>query len=292
MDTNKEGILYLVGTPIGNLDDITFRAIKILQQVDLIAAEDTRHTRKLLTHFAIHTPLTSYHEHNKFVKGPELLEQLLQGKEIAVVSDAGLPGIADPGSHIAALAIENEIKVFPVPGANAALTALIASGLDTTAFSFIGFLPKKLAKRREIFEKIKYRTDTLIFYETPHRLKKILCEISEALGEQRKIAVCRELTKKFEQFIRGTIKDINEYFIDNEPRGEFVLIIEGNNESCNNKLQDRVEKEIEPIKYILKLIDEGLIKKDAVKKAAKDLNLNRRDLYKCMVEYKGDEKQL
>lgn len=276
----EKGTLYLVATPIGNLDDMTFRAVKILQEVDLIAAEDTRHTRKLLTHFDIHVSLTSYHEHNKLLKGPELLAKLLDGINIAVVSDAGLPGIADPGSHIAELAIENSIQVVPVPGANAALTALIASGLDTVRFSFIGFLPKKKNNRQELLQRLKNNTETLIFYETPHRLKKILKELEQGLGEKRQIAVCRELTKKFEQFIRGSIKEMNEYFAQNEPRGEFVLVIEGNNEA--GLVEETVE--IAPVTYVKQLMQDNISKKDAIKKAAKDLSMSRREIYNAVLK--------
>ncbi|MBB5334909.1 16S rRNA (cytidine(1402)-2'-O)-methyltransferase [Pectinatus brassicae] len=276
----EKGTLYLVATPIGNLDDMTFRAVKILQEVDLIAAEDTRHTRKLLTHFDIHVSLTSYHEHNKLLKGPELLAKLLDGINIAVVSDAGLPGIADPGSHIAELAIENSIQVVPVPGANAALTALIASGLDTVRFSFIGFLPKKKNNRQELLQRLKNNTETLIFYETPHRLKKILKELEQGLGEKRQIAVCRELTKKFEQFIRGSIKEMNEYFAQNEPRGEFVLVIEGNNEA--GLVEETVE--IAPVAYVKQLMQDNISKKDAIKKAAKDLSMSRREIYNAVLK--------
>lgn len=276
----EKGTLYLVATPIGNLDDMTFRAVKILQEVDLIAAEDTRHTRKLLAHFDIHVSLTSYHEHNKLLKGPELLEKLLDGISIAVVSDAGLPGIADPGSHIVELAIENSVKVVPVPGANAALTALIASGLDTVRFSFIGFLPKKKNNRQELLQRLKNNTETLIFYETPHRLKKILKELEQGLGENRQIAVCRELTKKFEQFIRGSIKEMNEYFAQNEPRGEFVLIIEGNNEA--GFIEETVETA--PVAYVKQLMQDNISKKDAIKKAAKDLSMSRREIYNAVLK--------
>ena len=277
---NEKGILYLVATPIGNLEDMTFRAVKILQNVDLIAAEDTRHTRKLLTHFDIHVSLTSYHEHNKLVKGPELLDKLLNGDDIAVVSDAGLPGIADPGSHIANLAIENDIQVMPIPGANAALTGLIASGLDTVKFSFIGFLPKKKNNRQEVLQQIKNNQETLIFYETPHRLKKILKEFEQELGENRKITACRELTKKFEQFIRGSIKEINDYFVQNEPRGEFVLIVEGNSEKC--VAEETVN--ITPVEYVKQLMQEDISKKDAIKKAAKDLSMSRREIYNAVLK--------
>ncbi|WP_182187810.1 16S rRNA (cytidine(1402)-2'-O)-methyltransferase [Pectinatus frisingensis] len=281
MTTNLTGILYLVGTPIGNLDDMSFRAVKVLQQVDLIAAEDTRHTRKLLSHFNIHVPLTSYHEHNKLIKGPILIEKLLTGNNIAVVSDAGLPGIADPGSHLAALAIQEDIQVSPVPGANAALTALIASGLSTVQFSFIGFLPKKLSNRKKILTEISSRSETLIFYETPHRLVKILGEMLDVFGEARQVSVCRELTKKFEQFIRGSLREINEYFDSIEPRGEYVLILEGCSRTKINNLSDQA---ITPVEYVHKLMATGLSKKEAIKKTADECHLSRRDIYAAVLQ--------
>lgn len=280
MENNKRGTLYLVGTPIGNLDDMTFRAVKILEEVELIAAEDTRHTRQLMAHFNIHTSLTSYHEHNKFIKGPKLIEKLLGGMDIAVVSDAGLPGIADPGSNLVELAIKENIKVSPIPGANAGLSALISSGLDTVQFSFVGFLPKKAMKRREVLAEVKKRRDTLIFYETPHRLTSILPELIDSLGSERRITVCRELTKKFEQFVRGTLEEINEYFSSVEPRGEFVLIVEG----CNTDAVDSAVKDMLPEEYVRNLISEGMVKKEAIKKAAKDLHLSRRDVYNAVLK--------
>ncbi|MBQ2246102.1 MAG: 16S rRNA (cytidine(1402)-2'-O)-methyltransferase, partial [Selenomonadales bacterium] len=205
------GTLYLCATPIGNLEDMTFRAVRILQEVDVVAAEDTRHTRKLLTHFDIHTPLVSYHEHNKLGRGPELIERLLAGESIACVSDAGMPGISDPGSHLAMLAIEAGITVTPVPGANAGLSALIASGLDTTEFHFIGFLSKQKKNRLETLARIKPIQGTLIFYESPHRLKDTLGELLDVLGD-RNIVAARELTKKFEEFRRGTITELIAYY--------------------------------------------------------------------------------
>lgn len=274
-----KGILYLVGTPIGNLDDITFRAVKTLKEVDLIAAEDTRHTRKLLTHFAIHVPLISYHEYNKKERGPELIKKLLSGTNIAQVSDAGLPGIADPGSDLVRLALTEKIQVIPVSGVNAALTALIASGLDTVRFSFIGFLPKKAIKRKAVLEEVKLREDTLIFYETPHRLKSILQELIFSLGEMRKITVCRELTKKFEQFIRGTLAEVSKYFDQNEPRGEFVLIVEGNKNDENTTTVTETLEE-----YLRKLLTGGVTTKEASKEAANHFHLSRRQTYQLALK--------
>ena len=274
------GILYLCATPIGNLEDMTFRAARVLGEVDFIAAEDTRHTRKLLTHFDLHTPLISYHEHNKFERGPELISMLLEGKNIAVVSDAGLPGIADPGSHLAQLAIEEGIIVTPLPGANAALSGLICSGLDTTSFLFVGFLPKTSRKRREVLESIVSSKATLLFYESPHRLKDTLKECITVLGE-RKAVVCRELTKKFEEFVRGTLSSLQEHFQNNQPRGEFTLIIEGNTKDEEDfeqsageiSLQDAVEQ----------LIKQGADKKTAMKEVAVKYKVSKRDVYQALL---------
>ena len=185
------GTLYLVATPIGNLEDMTYRSVRILGEVGLIAAEDTRHTRKLLAHYDIHTPLTSYHEHNKLTKGPELIAYLQGGGDLVCVSDAGLPGIADPGSHLAGLAIAAGIRVTPLPGANAALSALICSGLDTTVFTFVGFLPRTTKKRRETLERVKEHSETLLFYEAPHHLRATLAELAAALGAGRKAVAAR-----------------------------------------------------------------------------------------------------
>lgn len=282
MEEQKKGCLYLVATPIGNLEDMTYRGVRILNEVDLIAAEDTRNTRKLLAHYDIHTSLTSYHEHNKFTKGPQLIEKLNEGSNIAVVSDAGLPGIADPGTHLAQLAIAEDIQVTPIPGANAALSALICSGLDTVKFSFIGFLPKTAKKRRELLMSIKNRTETLIFYETPYHLKEMLKELTQIFGEDRQAATCRELTKKFEEFKRGSLMQLRDYFIQNEPRGEFVVIVAGADE--NEIVLEQENNSLSPVEYVEKLIDEGNSKKDAIKMTAKALNIAKRDVYQAVLE--------
>ena len=263
---------------------MTYRGVRILNEVDLIAAEDTRNTRKLLSHYDIHTLLTSYHEHNKFTKGPQLIEKLNEGMNIAVVSDAGLPGVADPGTHIAQLAIAEGIKVVPIPGANAALSALICSGLDTVKFTFIGFLPKTSKKRRELLLEIKNRMETLIFYETPYHLKDMLKELIDVLGEDRQAATCRELTKKFEEFKRGTLGQLRDYFAENEPRGEFVVVVSGCGEDFVEKEQEAV---LTPVEYVKKLVDEGNTKKEAMKIVAKKLNMSRRDVYQAVL---ADEK--
>ena len=271
------GILYLVATPIGNLEDITLRAVKILREVDLIAAEDTRHTRKLLAHFDIHTPLIRYDEFTK-ITGEKIIQELLAGKNIACVSDAGLPAISDPGADLVRLAIESNIKISPIPGANAALSALICSGLSTEKFLFAGFLPKSKKNRMEILQKLSAREETIIFYESPHRLNKFFDELENIFGD-RNISVARELTKIHEEFLRGKISDIKK--ILDEPKGEFVIIVEG----CGDKnISDNIASEnfLEEYKNLLA---ECLDKKSAMKQIANKFNLSRRDVYKAVIEY-------
>ena len=270
------GTLYLCATPIGNLEDMTFRAVRILKEVDVVAAEDTRHTRKLLTHFDIHTPLVSYHEHNKLGRGPELIERLLAGEDIACVSDAGMPGISDPGSHLVMLAIEAGITVTPVPGANAGLSALSASGLDTTEFHFIGFLSKQKKNRLETLARIKPIQGTLIFYESPHRLKDTLGELLTALGN-RNIVAARELTKKFEEFRRGTIEELIAYYKEEAPRGEFTLIVDGASEEEAQIVEETINMTVE--QELIMLMENGTEKKEAIRQVAKRRNMPKRDVY-------------
>ena len=270
------GTLYLCATPIGNLEDMTFRAVRILKEVDVVAAEDTRHTRKLLTHFDIHTPLVSYHEHNKLGRGPELIERLLAGEDIACVSDAGMPGISDPGSHLAMLAIEAGITVTPVPGAKAGLSALNASGHDTTEFHFIGFLSKQKKNRLETLARIKPIQGTLIFYESPHRLKDTLGELLTALGN-RNIAAARELTKKFEEFRRGTIEELIAYYKEEAPRGEFTLIVDGASEEEAQIVEETINMTVE--QELIMLMENGTEKKAAIRQVAKRRNMPKRDVY-------------
>lgn len=282
MSEEKRGRLYLSATPIGNLEDMTYRGVRMLAEADLIAAEDTRHTRKLLSHYDIHTPTTSYHEHNKLVKGPELMERMLAGTVLVCVSDAGLPGISDPGAHLAQLAIEAGIEVSPLPGANAALSALICSGLDTTAFTFYGFLPKSSKKRRDLLERIKYSPETLIFYEAPHHLKETLKQLCEALGEERSAAAARELTKHYEEFNRRTLGELLSYYQENEPRGEFVLVIAGfDAEKAESRNQQAETKD--PVQLVAELEQQGISRKEAMREAAKKLGMSRRDVYNILL---------
>ena len=281
--TSERGTLYLVATPIGNLEDMTYRAVRVLGEVPLIAAEDTRHTRELLTHFDIHTRLTSYHEHNKMEKGPELIDWLEAGHDLACVSDAGLPASSDPGADLAREAIAHGIRVVPVPGANAALTALIASGLSTERFSFVGFLPpvKAKAKRRALLDDVRAHRETLIFYEAPHHLKSTLADILDAFGDRRAV-LCRELTKKFEEFRRGTIKSLLDTLDENEQRGEFVIIVEGS--SGDEVEQDAAASKETPEVIVAELMAKGINKKDAMREAAKRLNISRRDVYQALLK--------
>lgn len=274
------GTLYLCATPIGNLEDMTYRAVRMLGQVELIAAEDTRHTRQLLTHFDIHTKLTSYHEHNKFTKGPELIEYLQQGHDLVCVSDAGLPGICDPGSHLAELAIEAGIRVSPLPGCNAGLSALICSGLDTTLFTFVGFLPKTAKKQQETLARVKGYEGTLIFYEAPHHLKATLKQLGAGLGNRRAV-LGRELTKKFEEFRRGSLQELLAYYQENDPRGEYVIVVEGASEDELGAEDEQLPQD--PVTLCGQLMADGLDKKSAMRETAKKLGLSRRDVYQAML---------
>lgn len=264
------GILYLVATPIGNLDDMTFRAVKILRDVDIIAAEDTRHTRKLLTHFEIHTPLIRYDE---FVDAEKIIQLLRDGKNIACVSDAGLPAISDPGANLVKAAVAENISVCPIPGANAALSALICSGLDTARFTFAGFLPKSAKNRSEILAELSTHKETLIFYEAPHRIKKILAEMAEILGN-RQAVLAREITKIHEEFIRADLITLAENL--DEPRGEFVIVVEG----CKAEIEIPAENFLDAYK---KLIAAGIDKKSAMREIATKFNLSRREIYNAVV---------
>ncbi|MBQ1889400.1 MAG: 16S rRNA (cytidine(1402)-2'-O)-methyltransferase [Selenomonas sp.] len=277
---NGAGTLYLCATPIGNLEDMTYRAVRMLGEVELIAAEDTRHTRQLLTHFDIHTKLTSYHEHNKATKGPELIGYIQQGHDLICVSDAGLPGICDPGSHLAELAIAAGIRVSPLPGCNAGLSALICSGLDTTLFTFVGFLPKTAKKQQETLARIKGYEGSLIFYEAPHHLKATLKQLLAGLGDRRAV-LGRELTKKFEEFRRGTLAELLTYYEQNDPRGEYVIVVEGAGEEMEQA--EAGEVPLEPAELCKQLMVGGLDKKSAMRETAKKLGISRRDVYQAML---------
>ena len=276
----QTGRLYLCATPIGNLADITYRAVEMLRTADIIAAEDTRHTRGLLAHYDIHTPMTSYHEHNKEEKGAELIERLCAGENIVCVSDAGLPGIADPGGDLARRAIAAGITVTPLPGANAALSALICAGLPLDGFTFVGFLPRKEKKRRELLARIAAYPETLIFYEAPHRLRETLAALAAGLGAQRRACAARELTKKFEEFRRTTLGELLAHYREHEPRGEFVLIVAGADE--NAPAADAAEEMSLTERYAAH-IAKGLDKKEAMRRTAQELGIARRDVYQALL---------
>lgn len=278
-DNNCErGVLYLVGTPIGNLEDITYRAIRTLNEVEIIAAEDTRQTLKLLNHFEINKQLTSYHEHNKESSGAKLLAKLKEGKNIALVSDAGLPAISDPGHELVKMAIQANVKVIPIPGPNAALSALICSGISTNKFVFIGFLSREKNIRKNELEQVKYYKETIIIYESPYRIKKTLEAIYEILGN-REISLSRELTKIYEEFIHGSIKELIEYFDKNLVKGEITIIIEGMKEEFENQTIGDWWSQITLVEHVNHYIDQGKKSKDAIKEVAIDRNLSRRDVY-------------
>lgn len=270
-----KGKLYLVATPIGNLEDITLRALRILKEVDLIAAEDTRHTLGLLNHFEISKPLISYYKQNEKTKSEILIKKLLEGQNVAIVSDAGTPGISDPGEEIVKVAIENGIEIIPIPGACAFVNALIASGLSSKEFVFIGFLSAIKKDKKDKLEEIKYETRTLILYEAPHKLKATLEAIYEILGD-RKIVLARELTKIHEEFIRDNVSSILERI--DEIKGEFVILIEGNSESKKDlELSDLTNKPLEA--HYEFYLNQGLEKKEIIKKIAKDRNTNKNEIY-------------
>lgn len=280
---SEKGILYLVATPIGNLQDITFRAVNTLKEVDMIAAEDTRQTIKLLNHFDIKKPLISYHEHNKNTKGNYLIEQLLEGKNIALVSDAGSPGISDPGEDLVKLAVENDIKVTMVPGPVAAMTGLVISGLSTGQFVFEGFLPMNKRARQEHLDTLKNEMRTIIFYEAPHKLIYTLKDIYDNLGNRR-IALARELTKIHEEVIRCTLLEAIELYSDKSPKGEYVLIVEGLDKNTLKENEKDKFLNISIEDHVQMYINEGLSKKDAIKKVADDRGIIKRDVYNVVMK--------
>lgn len=276
-------MLYVCGTPIGNMEDMTYRAVRILSEVDLIAAEDTRNTLKLLNHFNIKTRLTSYYEHNKDSKGPQLIEMLKEGKDIALVADAGMPGISDPGEDIIRLCYENDIEVTAVPGPTAVVTAVVLSGLSCRSYIFEGFLPKNKKQRAEVLDRLKSETRTTVFYEAPHHLLSTLEEIYAVIGN-RKCAVERELTKRHETVERGSLSDIIKFFTENEPKGEFVIVIEGSDYEEIKRAELMKYNEMSIKEHFDKYISEGFDEKSAMKQVARDRNIGKRDVYK---EVKG-----
>lgn len=273
------GTLYLCATPIGNLDDISLRVLHLLQTVDIIAAEDTRNTRKLLNHFEIKTPMTSYHEHNKAAKGAQLIERLQNGENIALVSDAGMPGISDPGADLVQLCHATGIPVTVAPGASAGITALVLSGLDTRRFVFEGFLPMDKKERRAILSRLEKEHRTMIFYEAPHRLLDTLAELEQLFGAQRSMAAIRELTKKFEEVRRGTAAEIRTHFTQNPPKGEFVLVYAGYTLEEQQQAAQADWARISIEEHVAQYVTQGMSEKDAMKQAAKDRGVSKRDIY-------------
>lgn len=275
-----KGKLFVCPTPIGNLDDITYRTLKVLNDVDMIAAEDTRHSIKLLNHFEISKPLTSYHEHNKYDKANSIVESLKSGKNVAIITDAGMPGISDPGEELIYAAIQEGIDVEVLPGASAFVVALVGSGLSTRRFMFEGFLDRDKKKKKARLEELKYVDVTMIIYESPHRLKETLKLMKEYWGN-RKISICRELTKKYEQYLRSSIEEAISYYEKNDPKGEFILIVEGSDEKKpqENSYDDLTEKE-----YVIELMNQGMSKKNAIKKVSKERGLKKDIVYKQVMD--------
>lgn len=272
------GTLFLVPTPIGNLGDMTVRAIDTLKDVDLIAAEDTRHTQQLLNQFEIDTRQISFHEHNKEVRIPELVERLTQGVNVAQVSDAGMPSISDPGQELVAAALAADVPVVPLPGASAGITALVASGLVPQPFTFYGFLPRKNSEQQEALTTLLTHQETMLFYEAPHRLAKTLQNIVKVFGPDRQVVLARELTKRYEEFIRGTAAEVSEWAQTQEVRGEFVVMTAGNDEVVATQNEDPLA-ELSPLEAVQALVDDGTKTTAAVKQVAKARNLDRQRLY-------------
>lgn len=279
MNENKTGTLYLCATPIGNLEDITFRVLRTLKEVDLIAAEDTRNSIKLLNHFEIKTPMTSYHEYNKIDKAYQLVDKLREGKNIALITDAGTPGISDPGEDIVRICYEEGIPVTSLPGPAACITALTMSGLPTRRFAFEAFLPKDKKEHQAVLEELKNETRTIIIYEAPHHLVKTLKELSDTLGGERRLTICRELTKRHEEKRQTTFAESLSYYEVNEPRGEYVLIIEGKSRAQMEEEQRAGWESMSIEEHMEHYESRGIDRKEAMKLVARDRGVSKRDIY-------------
>ena len=280
------GKLFLCATPIGNLEDITFRVLRTLREVDLIAAEDTRNSIKLLNHFDIHTPMTSYHEYNKIDKARTLIEKMQQGQNVALITDAGTPGISDPGEELVAMCYESGIEVTSLPGPAACITALTLSGLSTRRFAFEAFLPSDKKERRAVLEELKDETRTIILYEAPHRLVKTLAELYEVLGNRR-ITLCRELTKRYETAFRSTMEELLAYYGKEEPKGECVLVIEGRS---RKEMEEEAQQEwsaMPLVEHMAYYENQGISRKEAMKLVAKDRGVGKRDIYQQLLDGKA-----
>lgn len=282
------GTLFLCATPIGNLEDITFRVLRVLKEADLIAAEDTRNSKKLLTHFEIHTPLTSYHEYNRVEKAHELVDQLLAGKNIALITDAGTPGISDPGEVLVQFALEHGITVTGLPGASASVTALSVSGQSTRRFAFEGFLPREKKERRSRLQELKEETRTIVLYESPHHLAKTLTELLETLGD-RSLTICRELTKKYEEIRITTLSDVVNYYNDNEPRGEYVLVLAGADPDVLREKELEQYKGLSMEAHVAQYEAAGMDRKGAMKAVARDRGIGKREVYQALQEGNQNE---
>ena len=277
------GKLYLCATPIGNLDDITLRVLETLRSVDLIAAEDTRHSIKLLNHFDIKTPMTSYHEYNRVEKARQLVEKLKEGLQLALITDAGTPGISDPGEELVRQCCEAGIEVTSLPGPAACITALTISGLSTRRFCFEAFLPPEKKERQWILEELKTETRTIVLYEAPHHLLRTLRELYEALGD-RKAAVCRELTKKYETALRRPLSEILVYYEENEPRGEYVIVIQGRSIGDLKREENDQWQQMSVQEHMEYYLSQGIDKKEAMKRVARDRGIGKREVYQALLE--------
>lgn len=284
MEQHKTGTLYLCATPIGNLEDITYRVLRTLKEVDLIAAEDTRNSIRLLNHFEIKTPMTSYHEYNKIDKAYQLVAKMREGKNIALITDAGTPGISDPGEDIVRICYEEGIPVTSLPGAAACITALTMSGLPTRRFEFEAFLPKDKKEHQAVLEELKTETRTIIIYEAPHHLVRTLQELSDTLGGDRRLTICRELTKRHEEKLQMTLADSLSYYEVNEPRGEYVLIIAGRSREEMKKEEQAGWEALSLEEHMAHYESQGIDRKEAMKRVAKDRGVSKRDIYQALLK--------
>lgn len=284
MEQHKTGTLYLCATPIGNLEDITYRILRTLKEVDLIAAEDTRNSIRLLNHFEIKTPMTSYHEYNKIDKAYQLVAKMREGKTIALITDAGTPGISDPGEDIVRICYEEGIPVTSLPGAAACITALTMSGLPTRRFAFEAFLPKDKKEHQAVLEELKTETRTIIIYEAPHHLVRTLQELSDTLGGDRRLTICRELTKRHEEKLQMTLADSLSYYEVNEPRGEYVLIIAGRSREEMKKEEQAGWEALSLEEHMAHYESQGIDRKEAMKRVAKDRGVSKRDIYQALLK--------
>ena len=284
MEQHRTGTLYLCATPIGNLEDITYRVLRTLKAVDLIAAEDTRNSIRLLNHFEIKTPMTSYHEYNKIDKAYQLVAKMREGKNIALITDAGTPGISDPGEDIVRICYEEGIPVTSLPGAAACITALTMSGLPTRRFAFEAFLPKDKKEHQAVLEELKTETRTIIIYEAPHHLVRTLQELHDTLGGDRRLTICRELTKRHEEKLQMTLADSLSYYEVNEPRGEYVLIIAGRSREEMKKEEQAGWEALSLEEHMAHYESQGIDRKEAMKRVAKDRGVSKRDIYQALLK--------